>query len=419
MRESAWEKGLDSPPMPRLERTRALLLDPKRIWLTSVWVLLALGGAILSLRSTTPLWPAAGLRIQTFDDRNQGGTSAAHLEIDSNEVELTLSLDSGATWPVAGAIFHLAPRGQVLDLSAPGNIRLEIGPSSLATLQTCLVEEIPGFTREDRWQTARYDCQSLDLVPGTSRYDLPLDRFLTPQWWFATSGVRPSQLGPETRQRVVRFVVQSGEGLRLGEPGNVRFSRMEVHSFHWGRSLSVLLMGAILSLVHFLLLRRVRSKGHASLGSAATPRNPVVFQPVEAVSYADREREAVVHQIATGFSDPEMSLESIARATGVPQERVTSHLKAASGLLFKPYLNRVRVEAARKLLLETDLPVSEIAGLVGYGNIPHFNRIFRELVGTTPSALREDPAKLVETSAGSDKTEETRQASLEGHFPKD
>lgn len=392
--------------MSLLQRTRAVLLDPKRIWLTSAWLAVAAAVAVVTLRSTTALWPASGLRLQTFDDHNQKGRSTARLEIDSGEIELALRLDSGATWPVAGAIFHLAPRGEVLDLSAPGTIRLEIGASNLSTLQTCLVEEIPGFTRDDRWQTARYDCQALDLVPGISRYDLPLDRFLTPQWWFATSGVRPSQLGPETRERVVRFVVQSGEGMPLGEPGNVRFSRIEVFSFHWGRSIGMLLVGALLSLVHLLLLFRVR----ATITRLGTPagtagRSSVVFQPVEAVSYTDREREAVVNQIATAFSDPEMSLESIARATGVPQERVTSHVKAASGLLFKPYLNRVRVEAARKLLLETDLPVSEIAGLVGYGNIPHFNRIFREIVGTTPSALREDPAGLVETPSGTDKTE--------------
>lgn len=393
--------------MRLLKRTRAVLLDPKRIWSTSVWLVAALLVGVATLRSTTPLWPASGLRLQTFDDQNQKGRSTARLQVDSGEIELALRLDSGATWPVAGAIFHLAPRGEVLDLSAPGSIRLEIGPSSLATLQTCLVEEIPGFTRDDRWQTARYDCQAMDLVPGISRYDLPLDRFLTPQWWFATSGVRPSQLGPETRKRVIRFVVQSGEGMRLGELGNVRFSRIEVVSYHWGRTIGLVLLGALLSLVHLLLIRRVRATG-AGIAPAIGPtgRNPVVFQPVEAVSYTDREREAVVNQIAKGFSDPEMSLESIARATGVPQERVTSHVKAASGLLFKPYLNRVRVEAARKLLLETDLPVSEIAGLVGYGNIPHFNRIFREIVGTTPSALREDPAGLVETTSGSDKTED-------------
>jgi len=79
-------------------------------------------------------------------------------------------------------------------------------------------------------------------------------------------------------------------------------------------------------------------------------------------------------------------------------------VKAASGQLFKAYLNRVRVEAASKLLSETDLPVSEIATRVGYGNIPHFNRIFREIVGTTPSALREDGSTIVETPDGSDKS---------------
>jgi len=385
--------------MQFLARTRAVCLDPKRVWVCATWLGVAIVVAAATLHHTTSLWPREGLRLQTFDDRNNHGRSVARLVADSGELDLAIRLDSGAVWPVAGGIFHLAARGKGLDLSAPGSLHLEIGSSSLSSLQTCLVEEIPGFTRDDRWQTARYDCQALDLVPGTSSYDLPLDRFFTPAWWFATSGVRPSELGPETRRRVVRFVIQSGEGTRTGESGNVRFSRIEVVSMHWGRSLLILAFGALLTLGHLLLLRRRR------IAAKGPEKASVVFQPVEAVSYTDREREAVVQHIGVSYQDPDLSLESISRATGVPQDRVTSHVKAASGLLFKAYLNRVRVEAARKLLSETDLPVSEIATLVGYGNIPHFNRIFRELVGTTPSALREDPAALVETPSGTAKSD--------------
>lgn len=345
------------------------------------------------------VWPRGGLRLQPFTDLNAHGRSVARIMIDSGELDLTIRLDSGAIWPVAGMIFHLASRNQGLDLSAPGTLHLEIGSSSLSSIQTCLVEQIPGFTRDDRWETARYDCQDLDLVPGQSSYDLPLDRFFTPAWWYAKAGVRPSQLGPETRKSVVRFVIQSGDGTPIREARNVRFSRIEVFSTHWVRSLLILAVGCLLSLAQVVRLRTP----HAPLPSAARP--PVVFQPVEAVSYSDREREAVIQCIATSFSDPELSLEKVSRSTGVPLDRVTAQVKSASGQLFKAYLNRVRVEAARKLLSETDLPVSEIATLVGYGNIPHFNRIFRELVGTTPSGLREDGSRLAEISSATDKPE--------------
>ena len=377
-------QGLDSLPMA--SNTAPSARGSWRCRLAALWIPVGLAAAAATLERTVPVWPRAGLRLQGFDDRGRGGASRSSLDTAGAQLRLSIRLDSGTAFPVAGAILHLASRGKSLDLSAPGDLRLEIGPSSLQQLQVCLVEEIPGFTREDRWQSARYDCQDANLVPGQSSYALPLDRFLTPAWWYATAGVRPSDLGPESRSRVVRMVIQSGDGTPLRDPREVRFERIETTSLHPLRSALLLLAGLAAALLHFRLARRAPV--------APAPAGPIQFEPVEAVSYADRERQAVVQHIGSAYPDPDLSLESVSRATGVPVDRVTSHVKAASGLLFKAYLNRVRVESARKLLVETDLPVSEIATRVGYGNISHFNRIFREVCGTTPSALREEGSGL-------------------------
>jgi AraC-like DNA-binding protein len=360
------------------------------------WITLGVLIFSVALRSTVVLWPRPAVRIQTFTDAGTGGRSSASIDTSAGDLHLAVRLDSGAVWPVAGAILFLAPHGRGLDLSAPGDLRLEIGTSNLASLQMCLVEEIPGFTRDDRWQTARYDCQDLDLVPGKSLYDLPLDRFLTPPWWYSTAGVRSSQLGPETRRGVVRMIIQSGDGTPLHDLREVRIDRMETRSLRWALAGAIFGISLLAALLQFLWNRKRTLfvvPGHKDFG-------PVVFQPVEAVSYGDRERDAIVQCIGADYCDPELSLEKVSRATGVPLDRVTSHIKVASGLLFKAYLNRVRGEAARKLLLETDLPVSEVANRVGYGNVPHFNRIFRELFETTPSALREQAGILDPSAPG-------------------
>jgi AraC-like DNA-binding protein len=365
-------------------------------WLPLLWIAFGILLTAAVFRSTVALWPRSGLRFETFTDARSGGHSTASVDTSAGDIHLAVRLDSGAIWPMSGVILFLAPHGKGLDLSAPGDLRLEIGTSNLESLQMCLVEEIQGFTRDDRWQTARYDCQDLDLVPGTSRYDLPLDRFLTPPWWYSTAGVRSSQLGPETRRGVVRVIIQSGDGTPFHDLREVRIVRLETRSSRWVVAGTIL--GLSLLFAGFQVLwdrRRLRSTGTAQKGFG-----PVVFQPVEAISYGDREREAIIQCIAVDFPDADLSLEKVSRTTGVPLDRVTSHVKAASGLLFKAYLNRVRGEAARKLLLETDLPVSEVANRVGYGNVPHFNRIFRELFGTTPSALREQPGMPDPSGAG-------------------
>lgn len=331
-----------------------------------------------------------GFRVSVFDDALEGGRSRASVSTGSQGVVLDIQLDAAAAVPFAGGIVHLEHLDPVLDLSH-GVLELELGASSLPALRVCLLEDLPGFSRPDRWETYRYECADRELLPGTSRYRIPAAEFATPGWWYASSGTRLSQLGPERRERIVRLILQGDDATPAGVAHRLelRSLRVRVHDSRvlaWG-----ILAGLCAAILQLLVSHRRRPRLVSLQGPIETgsPEARLSFEPLEATSYADREREAVVACIGRDYSDPDLTLEKVARSTGVPVDRVTAHVRAASGLLFKAYLNRVRVESARLLLLETDLPVSEIAQRVGYGSVPHFNRVFKELHETTPTALRE------------------------------
>lgn len=51
-------------------------------------------------------------------------------------------------------------------------------------------------------------------------------------------------------------------------------------------------------------------------------------------------------------------------------------------------ITRVRLAEARRLLIESRLPLGEICRRVGYVSAAHFSRLFRKEVGCTPSAYR-------------------------------
>lgn len=348
--------------------------------------------AVITHTPRHQVWPRGVHGLVPFNDAEQGGRSRLDFDTTGGRLAFRARLDSGATWPVAGLILFLADSGRSVDLSAQGFLELGIASGSLPNLQICMVEEIPGFTRPDSWKTSRYECQQLELRPGQDSYRIPLEAFSTPSWWYSLANVRPSVIGPARRDRVQRLILQTGEASSLHDAMELR---IESISFgHDGfRSILALAIGAFLSLVH-LVLRFVPRPGQATVATSTAEEMPAAvglalnFQPVVAVSYADRERQSVLDCLGRDYPDADLSLEKVSRSTGVPAERVTAHLKTAAGLHFKGYLNRIRCEAARKLLLETDLPVSEIALKVGYGSVPHFNRIFRELYASTPSSLR-------------------------------
>jgi AraC-type DNA-binding domain-containing proteins len=52
------------------------------------------------------------------------------------------------------------------------------------------------------------------------------------------------------------------------------------------------------------------------------------------------------------------------------------------------YLNRYRVLQARRLLVESDKSITNIALEVGFSSSSYFSRVFRKEVGLSPEAYR-------------------------------
>jgi len=85
----------------------------------------------------------------------------------------------------------------------------------------------------------------------------------------------------------------------------------------------------------------------------------------------------------------ELSLAAVAKAANMSSFYFCKMFKKATGLNFTEYLSRVRVETAKKLLLNPNARVSEIAFDTGFTSITNFNRTFKQLVGRSPSDYRD------------------------------
>ncbi|HEY0611972.1 MAG TPA: helix-turn-helix transcriptional regulator, partial [Chitinophaga sp.] len=54
------------------------------------------------------------------------------------------------------------------------------------------------------------------------------------------------------------------------------------------------------------------------------------------------------------------------------------------------YIQLKRVERAQSLLVNTDLPLAEIAAETGFENLSYFTRIFKEKAGQTPGEYKKN-----------------------------
>lgn len=100
--------------------------------------------------------------------------------------------------------------------------------------------------------------------------------------------------------------------------------------------------------------------------------------------------------IRDNLADP-LPLSLVARKAGLSESHFCRVFRSATGLTLTDYVNRQRVEWAKRELLKSGARVSEIAFLIGYQSLSQFNRSFARLTGKSPSAYRaEELATLQE-----------------------
>jgi YesN/AraC family two-component response regulator len=83
-----------------------------------------------------------------------------------------------------------------------------------------------------------------------------------------------------------------------------------------------------------------------------------------------------------------ISLDQVAETACLSKYYFSRLFKETTGLTYPSYLNRVRIEQAKKLLDIGALSITDVGYSVGYASMTHFDRIFKKLVGSSPSQYR-------------------------------
>ncbi len=89
----------------------------------------------------------------------------------------------------------------------------------------------------------------------------------------------------------------------------------------------------------------------------------------------------------------DLSLGQVAKAVNTSTFYFCKLFKRVTGINFTDYLSRVRIEKAKNLLLNPSLRISEIAFEVGFQSLTHFNRVFKKIIGQSPTQYREQLPK--------------------------
>jgi AraC-like DNA-binding protein len=81
------------------------------------------------------------------------------------------------------------------------------------------------------------------------------------------------------------------------------------------------------------------------------------------------------------------SLPNVARDLAIGSRTLARRL-SDEGLMFKKVLEESRVALAKRYLAERNLPIIEVAWLLGYNEVSAFFRAFKRWTGMTPRQFR-------------------------------
>ncbi|WP_195575668.1 AraC family transcriptional regulator [Paenibacillus sp. 1001270B_150601_E10] len=93
------------------------------------------------------------------------------------------------------------------------------------------------------------------------------------------------------------------------------------------------------------------------------------------------------------FANPNMSLDYLSEQYHINPKYVSKLFKENTGQKFVDFLIDIRMNEAKRLLLNTNHNIQEIAEQVGYLNAISFSRVFKKVMGSSPSDYRSNAAK--------------------------
>lgn len=93
--------------------------------------------------------------------------------------------------------------------------------------------------------------------------------------------------------------------------------------------------------------------------------------------------------INENLSNANLSIPEISRMVGVSVQHLSRLFRQKLNTTILEHINTCRIELAKKVLVENNFTVSQVAEIVGYNNTVTFSRNFKRYVGLAPSEYRE------------------------------
>jgi ligand-binding sensor domain-containing protein/signal transduction histidine kinase/DNA-binding response OmpR family regulator len=118
----------------------------------------------------------------------------------------------------------------------------------------------------------------------------------------------------------------------------------------------------------------------------------MVLKPTNITITSPDERflQKAITVVEKNIADPELDIDKFATEIGVSRMQLYRKLAALTDMTVKEFIRDIRLQRAAQMLVQKKLTVSEIAYAVGFRDLSHFRKCFRQQFGMTASEYIDD-----------------------------
>jgi len=90
-----------------------------------------------------------------------------------------------------------------------------------------------------------------------------------------------------------------------------------------------------------------------------------------------------------------IKLSNLSEIINMAEGSLCRFFRQKMGMTIFQYLNKIKVDFACKLLIDTDMNIIDICFDSGFNNLSHFNKQFKKITGLTPKEYRKKFAGFI------------------------
>lgn len=107
----------------------------------------------------------------------------------------------------------------------------------------------------------------------------------------------------------------------------------------------------------------------------------------EKIFFKSRRMTRIHHHLVEHYRR-DVSLKEAAGLVNMTRTSFCRFFKNQTGTTYTYYLNRIRIDFARRLLQNTEMQIKEVGYECGFISIPYFHQTFKKMTGTSPRQFR-------------------------------